>query len=205
MSEVAPGTSKKQVALILAIPVVVVLLSSILFLMAKENVISFGTVNRGTLIRPPVPLPTLRLSRNDGSEFMFDLPDSRWLFVVVGGQDCRAACEQMLYLTRQTHVALGKNTNRVERVYLALDGAVSPSLRDFLEREHEDMTILYAPANPFLKAFEHIEINPRDPQAFYVVDPLGWAMMYYRATDTDQQTLAALGKDVLKDMKRLIK
>ncbi|GAB3370293.1 hypothetical protein NCG89_09520 [Spongiibacter taiwanensis] len=205
MSDVNPGTSKKQVALILAIPVLVVVLSSILFLMAKENVINFGTVNRGTLIRPPVPLPELQLSRNDGSEFMFDLPDSRWLFVVVGGTDCRGACEKMLYLTRQTHIALGKKTNRVERVYLALDGTVSPSLRDFLEREHEDMTILYAPASPFLKAFEHLEINPRDPRAFYVVDPLGWAMMYYRAANTDQLELAALGKDVLKDMKRLLK
>ena len=65
MSDVNPGTSKKQVALILAIPVLVVVLSSILFLMAKENVINFGTVNRGTLIRPPVPLPELPCEKSD--------------------------------------------------------------------------------------------------------------------------------------------
>ena len=205
MSDIANSNSKKQLGLILSIPVVVVLFSSILFFLAKENVINFGTVNQGTLIRPPVQLGELHPVRNDGGEFLFDLPESKWVYIIVGGRQCRDACERMLYLTRQTRIALGKKTDRVERVYLALDGPVSASLRDFIESEHDDLTILQADGNAFLKAFEGMEINPRDPQVFYVVDPLGWAMMYYRAADTNQQTLTALGKDVLKDMKRLLK
>lgn len=205
MSENAKSNSKKQLSLILGLPIAVVILSSILFFLAKENIINFGTINQGTLIRPPVELGQLHPSRNDGGEFFFDLPDSKWVYMVVGGRQCVDACERMLYLTRQTHIALGKKTNRVERVYLALDGPLSAPLRDFIEREHDDLTILHAEGSAFLKAFEGMEINPRDPKAFYVVDPLGWTMMYYRAADTNQQTLTTLGKDVLKDMKRLLK
>lgn len=206
MSETQANTgSKKQVALIMAIPIIVVVFSSLLFFLAKENVINFGTVNRGNLIRPPVQMADLSPQRNDGSSFMFDLPDSKWVYMVVGGQSCRENCKHMLYLTRQTRIALGKKTDRVERVYLALDGPISPSFRDFLEAEHSDVTVLYAQGGDFVSAMRDLESNPRDRQSFYVVDPLGWIMMVYRAEDTGQESLAALGKDILKDMKRLLK
>jgi len=65
--------------------------------------------------------------------------------------------------------------------------------------------VLYADGTAFLSNLKNLEIDPFDPRAFYVVDPLGWVMMYYRAGDTEQQTLTTLGKDVLKDMGRLIK
>lgn len=198
------AASKKQLVLILSIPIVVVLLSTLLFFLARENIINFGTVNQGNLIRPPVQLSELEPQRQDGSQFLFDLPESRWVFMVVGDQYCRNACERMLYLSRQTRIALGKKTNRVERVYLALEGQISAPLRDFLEDEHDDITVLYADATDFARNMSALDINPRDPQSFYVVDPLGWIMMVYRAEDTSQATLSALGKDVLKDMKRLL-
>lgn len=206
MTETSTNTgSKKQVALIMGIPVIVVLFSSLLFFLAKENVINFGTVNHGTLIRPPVQMGDLSPERNDGSRFLFDLPDSKWAYMVVGGQQCQGACERMLYLTRQTRIALGKKTDRVERIYLALDGPIAPSLRDFLETEHEDVTVLYAEGSEFVAAMRDMESNPRDRQSFYVVDPLGWIMMNYRAEDVGQDGLTALGKSILEDMKRLLK
>ncbi len=205
MTSEQSSASKKQVTLILAIPVVVILLSSLLFVLAQKNVLNFGTVNRGSLIQPPVALPELKPTRLDGSEYLFDTPDSRWLFMVVGGRDCRGDCERMLYLTRQTHVALGKKTARVERIYLATEGALSPQLRDFIEAEHSDMTVVYVDGSDFVGAFQHLPHSPLDERSFYVVDPLGWVMMAYRAVDTETDTLTALGKDVLKDMRRLLK
>ena len=200
-----PKRGKRLLSLILGIPIVVILLSSAVYYLAKENIINFRTVNRGTLIHPPVQLGELHPQRIDGGEFLFNRAESRWVFMVVGGQDCVDACERMLYLTRQTHTALGKKVDRVERIYLAVDGPLSPSLRDFIEAEHSDMTVLYTDGTPFLSKLKNLEINPFDPRAFYLVDPMGWVMMYYRAGDTEQQTLTTLGKDVLKDMGRLIK
>ena len=200
-----PKRGKRLLSLILGIPIVVILLSSAVYYLAKENIINFRTVNRGTLIPPPVQLGELHPQRIDGGEFLFNRAESRWVFMVVGGQDCVDACERMLYLTRQTHTALGKKVDRVERIYLAVDGPLSPSLRDFIEAEHSDMTVLYTDGTPFLSKLKNLEINPFDPRAFYVVDPMGWVMMYYRAGDTEQETLTTLGKDVLKDMGRLIK
>lgn len=205
MTSEASSASKKQVALILAIPVVVILLSSLLFMLAQRNVLDFGTVNRGALIRPPVQMSSLHPQRADGSEFLFNQPESKWVYLVVGDRHCQGACERMLYLTRQTHIALGKKTNRVERIYLATDGPISPRLRDVLDAEHEDLTVLTVDGQAFVEALKHLPSSPLDPQSFYVVDPKGWIMMNYRAEDTETATLSALGKDILKDMKRLLK
>ena len=205
MTSEATSGNKKQVALILAIPVVVILLSSLLFMLAQRNVLDFGTVNRGALIRSPVQLSSLHPHRIDGGEFLFNQPESKWVYMVVGGKTCEGTCERMLYLTRQTHVALGKKTNRVERVYLATDGAISPELRDFLEAEHEDMTVLSVDGSEFVASLKHLPTSPLDPLSFFVVDPKGWVMMTYRAEDTETDTLTTLGKDILKDMKRLLK
>lgn len=199
------SNSKTQVALILGIPVVVVLFSSLVFFLARNDVINLGTVNKGKLIQPPVQLGDLQPRRLDGGEFLFNQPDSKWVFMVVGGRDCTGACERMLYLTRQTHVALGKKSPQVERVYLATNGPVSAPLRDYIEAEHDDLTILNVDGAKFAEAFAELKVNPLDRQTFYVIDPMGWVMMRYRAGNTDQDALNALGKDVLKDMKRLVR
>lgn len=205
MTSDGSAASKRQLSIILAIPIVVIVLSSLLFVLAQKNILNFSTVNRGTLIAPPVQMEELHPKRADGSEFLFDQVDSKWVWAVVGGRDCRGACERMLYLTRQTHVALGKKTGRVERVYIATDGPISAQLRDLLEAEHSDMTVIYVDGAEYMAALSHLSTSPRDKQSFYVIDPLGWMMMTYRAQDTEQDTLNALGKDVLKDMKRLLK
>lgn len=197
--------SKKLLTIILTIPIAVILLSSAVFYLAKQDIISFTTVNRGVLINPPMQLGDLHPALRDGSEFLFNRAESRWVFMVVGGRDCREACERMLYLTRQTHTAMGKKVDRVERIYLATDGPLSPQLRDFLEAEHSDMTVLQVDGSVFLRNLKNLDINPFDSSTFYIVDPMGWVMMYYRAADMEQLTLTSLGKDVLKDMGRLIK
>ena len=197
--------SKKLLTIILTIPIAVILLSSAVFYLAKQDIISFTTVNRGVLINPPMQLGDLHPALRDGSEFLFNRAESRWVFMVVGGRDCRGACERMLYLTRQTHTAMGKKVDRVERIYLATDGPLSPQLRDFLEAEHSDMTVLQVDGSVFLRNLKNLDINPFDSSTFYIVDPMGWLMMYYRAADMEQLTLTSLGKDVLKDMGRLIK
>jgi hypothetical protein len=197
--------SKKQLTIILAIPIVVVTLSSLVFVLVQKQILVLGTVNIGTLIHPPVQWGDLHPTRVDGGEFEFNRADSTWLYAVVGSSTCTGECERMLYLTRQTHTALGKKMGRVARVYIAVDGPVSTELRQFLQAEHSDITVLNIDRNRFVGAMGGLAIDPMDRRSFYVVDPLGWAMMYYQAQDTRLETLTALGKDILKDMRRLLR
>jgi hypothetical protein len=125
---------------------------------------------------------------------------------------CGAICQEKLYQTRQIHIALGKDFNRVGRVVLtdlpADRIAVTPAdetasastsvfdgtLADWIAAEHVGVTVLTLP---------EAEIEQLMPTTlsgsghWYLVDPAGWIMMRV-ATDLYY-------KDVISDLRFLLK
>ena len=169
-----------------------------------------GTANRGELVQPPRQLDEVDLLDQYGREFRYSDLEPRWaLLVPAGGGVCDRHCEHSLYLTRQIHVAMGKEFNRIRRLYVgdepvgdtALD---VPSLSDqhpapdtlaeLLEREHRGLQPLSVTPGAYATLFaEHRE----DPTAWYLVDPAGWVMMSY---DSEVGY-----KEVIADLKFLLK
>lgn len=197
---------KSIFALILGIPVFVILASSILYWMADQDVVELGTVNHGNLIQPPRPMMEQTLTTPGGETLdIFDQVDSRWIFMVVGGARCEDECERMLYLSRQTHVAMGKKMPRIQRMYLSTSETLSPELADQLAADHDDMRIAHIDAQAWQTLIEGVDFEFPASRRFYVVDPYGWLMMSHGVPDTELPTLTEHGKKVLKDMKRLLK
>ncbi len=50
------------------------------------------------------------------------------MVVPAAGGRCDAACENSLYVTRQIHVAMGKEFNRLRRLYVSTDSVGSTQL-----------------------------------------------------------------------------
>jgi cytochrome oxidase Cu insertion factor (SCO1/SenC/PrrC family) len=169
-----------------------------------------GTANRGTLVQPPRQLGEVALQ--DGSGAPVDYADlgRKWALLVPGaGARCDAACEHSLYMTRQIHIAMGKEAKRIRRLYLSdsapaqtelaveslSDGHPAPhSFTDFLRTEHPGLQALQLAGNGYGSLFiEH----QQDPAIWYLVDPAGWIMMRY-----DAQTPH---RDVMADLKFLLK
>ncbi|HKX93062.1 MAG TPA: hypothetical protein VJM48_00040, partial [Methylibium sp.] len=83
-----------------------------------------GRTAHGELIDPQRPLPgpgALPLADLQGRTIDPATLRGQWLLVVVGGGDCDATCERQLYLQRQLREALGKNKDRLDRVWLLDD------------------------------------------------------------------------------------
>lgn len=139
-----------------------------------------GRSLHGELIDPQRPMPsaqTLPLTDAQGAAVLPTTLKGQWLLVVVGGGDCDAVCERQLYLQRQLREALGKNKDRLERVWLVDDGRpVRESLRPALEGAR----VLNVPRSALAAWLE-----PAAGQAlgahFYVVDPMGHWMMRFPA------------------------
>lgn len=142
-----------------------------------------STTNNGSLISPARPL-----ARYD------ELFTGRWLYVVYGNEGCDAACQQQLYVTRQTRIAVNKDMQRVRRLLL-LDAPAEQSLAERLESEHQDL--LVAVVNKETRAqFQGENFDTRGGQ-FFLVDPLGNLMMFYSAD--------AEPRGVLRDLQKLLK
>jgi hypothetical protein len=82
--------------------------------------------NYSELIVPPRPLPTrLPLVDLGGKPVAATDLQGQWLFVVVAGGACDAVCERHLWLQRQLHESLGREKDRVDKLWL-VDDAVAP-------------------------------------------------------------------------------
>lgn len=84
-----------------------------------------GTVNRGSLIEPPRPAPPGALPLAQGGELEAARLDRHWTLIYVAGDGCGDACAEALKTMRQTHLALGRHRDRVQR-FLFLPSGASP-------------------------------------------------------------------------------
>jgi cytochrome oxidase Cu insertion factor (SCO1/SenC/PrrC family) len=160
-----------------------------------------GRVNAGDLIEPPRPLPSLALPLQSSGETDSNFLRRKWTLLYVQQGPCAERCRTSLYETRQVRLALDRDMNRVQRVFIA-DGDCCDF--QFLHEQHPDLiAVRMSPAAAPLLAF-----LPRgagngsgggdaNAQRIYLIDPLGNLMMSY-APD-------AKPKGMLEDMKRLLR
>jgi cytochrome oxidase Cu insertion factor (SCO1/SenC/PrrC family) len=152
-----------------------------------------GHVNAGELIQPARPLPPLALPLWDSGTTSPNFLRHKWTFLYVISGSCTQACRSRLYDTRQVRLALDRDMDRVQRVFIA-----DPACCDawYMHEQHPDLiriraTATAAPLLAFLPG--QSSTAPR----VYLIDPLGNLMMSYAAD--------ASSKGMLEDMKRLLR
>ena len=153
-----------------------------------------GQVNHAPLIDPPVPLGAFENPVYGGGSIARDSLAGQWTLVHAIGDTCGEDCRQFLYHTRQTRIALGRDTGRLQRFVLAAD----PALAETLRAEHPDAAWLRDDGNSLGLLLAPVYAAPGAQAADAVlVDPLGNAMMRIPA--------GLEPKLLLKDLKKLLK
>ena len=139
-----------------------------------------GSTNRGELITPPIAAGELApgLAGPGG-----------WVLIQPVARECDQACAQLLYLSRQVIIGLGRDASRVRRILIAPDG-VAAGFSAFLAEEHGDVGILPVSLAPLS------HLMGGEPLLF-LMDPNANIMMFH--------TLDKAGKPMLKDLKHLLK
>jgi hypothetical protein len=162
-----------------------------------------GRVNAGELVEPVRPLPSLALPLWDSGAADPNFLKGKWTFLYVASGPCAEACRTRLYDTRQVRLALDRDMNRVQRVFIADTDCCDAQ---FLHEQHPDLITIRAgeAAAPLLallpdRAGVTVADGSRAAKAprIYLVDPLGNLMMSYAAD--------AKPKGMLEDMKRLLR
>ena len=212
ISAVAQRSARRILILIVGIPLTMMLAATALWWGVQQGYVdilrSVGTANHGELINPPRSMANVVFQHEGVANTLWeDLPTKWRLLIVQRGDVCADICQQQLYQTRQIHLALGKDFNRVGRIVLGnvatasvmvpanreeLD--MSRGLLDWLGQEHVGVTPLTLP----LAQLDALAPETLDrPEQWYVVDPAGWIMM--RISDD------LYYKDVISDLRFLLK
>lgn len=133
--------------------------------------------NYAELIQPtrglPAALPLLTL---DGKTVAADSLHGQWLMVVVSGGECDSRCENLLFAQRQLREMLGREKDRVDRVWLITDDApVRAPVMQALS-QGTAVTILRVPADA-LKQWLLPAVGHDLGEHLFLVDPMGEWMM----------------------------
>jgi len=143
------------------------------------------TTNQGTLIQPPILLDDIETG-----------PGRKWVLIIPVDTSCDDVCQRVLYLSRQTHIALGKNTSRVQRV-IVTEGSLSAEFEELLKEEHSEAKVIDLAGDNTIVRLKALVPNGLHKLIVFVMDPNGNVMMYYRPEQG--------GKPMLKDLKHLLK
>jgi hypothetical protein len=162
-----------------------------------------GRRNYGELIDPQRPLPAITATdATSADKQRINLPDLRgqWLLVSVSGGACDAACEKNLYLQRQLRESLGREKDRLDRVWFVTDDApLRPELMSALSqatvlRVDRDQLAQWLVPGAGHAIGEHL----------YLVDPMGnWMMRFPPAGSREVDLNAA--KNIKKDLDRVMR
>jgi hypothetical protein len=140
--------------------------------------------------RPCSPLTSPTRSLDGRAGTLTALKD-QWLLVSVSGGACDAKCEQNLYFQRQLRESLGKEKDRLDRVWLVVDEA---PVRDALLPALASSAVLrVAPAA--LAQWLEPEAGKSLEDHLYLVDPIGNWMMRFPA-DMDAGAAAKAKRDL---------
>lgn len=146
--------------------------------------------NYGELIEPR-SLSDPELRRLEGGSFRFSQLRGKWVLLQIDSAACGDRCRRKLVYIRQARLALGKDAERIERVWFLDDAAVpDPALL----REHAGLNVVRAPAGP-LPLELPFSGNPAGD--IFVVDPLGRLMLRFPG-DPDARRM-------LRDLARLLR
>ena len=197
------GGGRAILLLIAGLPVTMILASTWLWFFVERGEIdivgALGTANSGELLPEPMNIRALEFEASDGTSVSLSTIEPKWTLMLVNdGSTCGAVCDEMLYLTRQIRIAIGRDYQRTQRLLVidtplggiqSIDGTAA--LGPELEREHADLMV-WRRENQAVVPEDQLQSN-----AWYLVDPSGWVMMRY-STDVNY-------KDVIGDLKFLLK
>jgi hypothetical protein len=132
--------------------------------------------NYGTLILPTRTMPDLALRRLDGTPLASAALRGQWLLVVVGPAACDAPCEQRLFMQRQLREMLGRERDRVDKVWLVTGGGPPAATLRAAAEATPGLTILQADGDAVARWLAP-ETGHALEEHLYLVDPMGEWMM----------------------------
>ncbi|MDX1588344.1 MAG: hypothetical protein R3296_05350 [Oleiphilaceae bacterium] len=172
-----------------AIAIVPVLVASLMYFTGWG--VPEGTSNKGDLVPQGTLASDLGLVTSEGESldtlFIDENEDATWWLLVVA-DECNQACEEMVFLTRQVHISLNRQSNRLQRAFYA-------SNAEEVDLSEHPRLSLWKKANGTVSLPEGQ--TPADGPYAYIIDPIGNLVMRYDSSHK--------GRDMLDDLKHLFK
>lgn len=173
LDEKRTASGRLKMLLVLLVCAAPVIASYITYFVIRPE----GRTNYSELVEPQRPLPAdLPLADVQGAPVPAASLKGQWLLVVVAGGACNADCEKKLWLQRQLRESLGREKERLDKVWLIHDGV--PPREQTLKAVQAvgAATVLTVPPAALARWLQPAAGRALEDH-LYIVDPLGNWMM----------------------------
>ncbi len=163
-----------------------------------------GQSNYAELIHPPVPMSSrITLKTLSGVTVPVSSIQGQWIIAVVSSGACDAICENNLWVQRQLREALGREKDRVDKIWFVTD-EITPStaLLQSISSGQPTQVLRVSPAE--LSQWLKPAATARLEDHVFVLDPRAQWMMRTPSHATSPPDRAALSR-FKKDLDRLLR
>ena len=156
-----------------------------------------GKTNLGTLVYPAQDFDTAWLETS---------VKGKWtLLIARPAGDCQIKdekCIEALFLMRQTRVAMGRESGRLQLIWVNTDGKpVDPEVTKIYDEKIAGLKVVSLPADPKFKAEFDAWLNKEGAgQQIQLIDPSPAKMMYFPVTNSPKEF-----SSMKKDLEKLLK
>lgn len=157
-----------------------------------------STKNRGTLVKPPVPLNWQQASlqsTNGSPTTASERFLTHWVVLYPVPARCEEDCQSQLTSLRQVHVASGRHSSRIRLAVLVGD-ELSADTEQTINGIYDQFILVTDSTGDLFETTQAVTVSTPQQTGTYLVDPLGNIMMVY-AADADPN-------DLKQDLKRLL-
>ncbi|MBT8450259.1 MAG: hypothetical protein KJO69_11240 [Gammaproteobacteria bacterium] len=159
-----------------------------------------NTSNRGQLLTPVIDFTQFESQSTSDDKIAYEIGSPWRLILPITDASCLESegvdgCLLSIYIMGQTHQALGKEQERVKRSLYTAGFKLPDSKITELKERFVELEIIHG------NAITETELSDG---YIYIADPLGNIMMRYPLI-TEKSDAFLKGKDVLKDLKKLLK
>lgn len=148
-----------------------------------------GKTNKGVLLDSPMALSDLGFERDARNLYMVN--DGKWLIMQTGFGACEESCKEMLFNARQVNVLMGREQERVGRLFVGTPESLTPNISE------EYPMLQTQQAAGALESFYQKAGLTDQSWHLWIVDPNGNIILRYDGTHS--------GYDLRDDLKKLLK
>ena len=185
MTNKTPGKGRLQLLLMAAVFLGPLVVAALMYF-GGHGIAPEGRTNHGALLEPIV-----RLTDELPESGLHEHNDGYWVLLYANARACDEACENSLFTLRQSRLMLGKEMDRLVRVFLHGD---TPPDTVLLADEHQGLVALQD--STLRELLDNNKPSALDAGGYFLVDPLGNLVMYF-PPDIDPQAM-------VEDIKHLL-
>ena len=149
----------------------------------------------GELLQPIRSLESFQLTSLDGRKWNQDDLFKKWTLLYLGDAKCDLYCEASLFKMRQVRLTLGRDSQRVQRIYLGIGNLSNAANLDQVLSKYPDLQVVWFTQEQLYNQLP--QIKDLVLHEIFVIDPLGNLILRY--------SKHATAKGMQKDLKRLLK